>query len=90
MTMGREAIWNTEPRMLEVMNMTAEVSQTTASGGAQRRTESKQPKPRPGRARSALILRVTERYSRATVLYTLEVVWKGLVEDMALTLDGET
>ena len=61
MTMGREAIWNTEPRMLEVINMTAEVGQTTVSGGAQRRTESKQPKPRSGRARSALILWVGQR-----------------------------
>jgi len=33
-TTGREAIWNTEPRMLEVMNMTEEVKSDDSIGGS--------------------------------------------------------
>ena len=33
-TTGREAIWNIEPRMLEVMNMTGEVKSDGSIGGS--------------------------------------------------------
>jgi hypothetical protein len=93
MTTGSEAIWNSEPRMFEDMNMPiAEGVQQNRSWGVDNDelTETEQPQPDDAEkvSDSKKGMRAG-RHSRATILILLLVFRKGLILDVALALDGQ-
>jgi len=93
MTTGREAIWNTEPRMLDVTKMTEELRSDDGIGGSVETRDARNPSSHSLRWMGYDQHRSvgwTKRCSRSTVLHALEMVWKGLIEYMTLALDGET